>query len=93
MISTYTDFTILKYNIKSTVIYHLTTHISINDSVSTEGQYQCNILIINKTQSLTINKFGNTFRDACSITVIAEGNGIIDPSSNPGWGCLHFTLH
>ena len=26
------------------------------------------------------------------VTIIVIGNGISDPSSNPGWGYLHFWL-
>ena len=26
-------------------------------------------------------------------TVTVIGNGHVDPSSIPGWGCLHFTQH
>ena len=30
-------------------------------------------------------------RSAQSVMVISIGNALGDPSSKPGWGCLHFT--
>ena len=28
-----------------------------------------------------------------NVTVVIIRNEVIDPSSNPGWGCLYFTWH
>ncbi len=32
----------------------------------------------------------NIYSGTCGVTVIVIRNGHSDPSSNPGWGCLHF---
>ena len=40
-------------------------------------------------QIITIkNRYLELKGGALSVTIIAEGNGIDDPSSNPGWGCF-----
>ena len=36
-------------------------------------------------------KFHPCRRGSNSLRVIIIGNGHSNPSSNPGWGCLHFT--
>ena len=36
-------------------------------------------------------KFDEIIWGTQGVIVIIIGNGHPDPSSNPGWGCLHFT--
>ena len=50
------------------------------------------IVLMNKSCYIKEHKYINPLK-IHGVTVITLGNVHGDPSSNPGWCCLHFTWH